>query len=91
LADLEKFIKNIFPDLTEYKEKQKEYFKFVSFVCSFGDMLFVLSKDNHIYDLFFLNLPVVINIDRQLKIYPLNQQFTEYLKTKKGDENNGQR
>ncbi|MDD2224891.1 MAG: hypothetical protein PHP97_01895 [Candidatus Shapirobacteria bacterium] len=79
MADLEEFFKNIFPDLKEYKEKQKEHFKFVSFVCSFGDILFAISKDNHIYDLFFLNIPVVINIDRQLKIYPLNQQFVEYL------------
>jgi len=81
--ELEEFFKNIFPELKEYKEKQKEYFKFVSFVCSFGDILFAISKDNHIYDLFFLNPPVVVNIEKQLKIHSLNQQFIEYLKDKK--------
>lgn len=77
--DLEEFFKNIFPDLREYKEKQKKYFKFVSFVCSFGNILFAISKDNHIFDLFFLNPPYVFTIERQLKIYPLNQQFVKFL------------
>lgn len=81
MADLEKFLKNIFPDLKEYKEQQKKYFKFVSFVCSFGEILLAISnKDNHIYDLSFLNPRVISKIERQLKTYPLkNQKLVEYL------------
>ena len=84
MAELEEFFKNIFPDLKEYKERLKEHFLFISFLCGYGKMNFTISnKDNHIYDLYFLDFPIVINIERQLKIHSLNQQFAEYQKIKK--------
>lgn len=79
----EEFFRSIFPDLKEYKEHQREYCKFISFVCIFGEILLAISnKDNHIFDLFFLNPPYVFIIERELKIHSLNQQFTEHQKTK---------
>ncbi|MDD4136098.1 MAG: hypothetical protein PHN66_03450 [Candidatus Shapirobacteria bacterium] len=80
---LENFFRSTFPDLEEYKERPREYFRFISFICSFGEILLAISnKDNHIYDLFFLNPPYILNIERQLKIYSLNPFFVEYQKNK---------
>ncbi len=83
MAELEEFFRSIFPDLKKYKEKSRESFRFVSFICSFGEIFLAISnKDNHIYDLFFLNPPYILNIERQLKIYGLNPFFVEYQKNK---------
>ena len=90
MANPEEFFKSIFPDLKEYKEQQREYFNFISFVCSFGKVLLAISKDNHIFDQFFLNTDYVFSIERELKINVLNPSFVEYQKTQKGDENIGE-
>jgi len=88
---LEEFFKSIFPDLKEYKEQPKKYYNFISFICSFGEVLLAISnKDSHVFDLFFLNPPYIFSIERQLKIQNLNQSFVEYKKTQKGDENIGE-
>ena len=91
MAKLEEFFEEEFPGLSNYKVIQKEFFLFVSFICDLGKIFLAISnKDNHIYDLFFLNPHYIFNIERELKIYSLNPSFVEYKKTQKGDKNIGE-